>query len=879
MLAQIVFLLFLGGIMKKFVLFTLMTLFCMTLFAEKVYRSDGTFFEIQRNGNVFASKIDAVSLKAPENYKMKWRSNDGFIVIDKKNQGNLPVYLSGMNFVIADSKLFYRGAKSVEFIEQKYNIKAVELMSGYDYIKFDGATDSVKIAQQIVENGDGFAFPNLYRRYELKSVNPVKFPIKDKYYTEGYQWSLKNTGKAIGFYDDEIETLKHADVKFEEAMEFIYNQIEAGNLENFNEKTKVAIMDSGVDFEHPDLKNKLEDGFNMVHEGETGNPGTYIPDPEDPMSDASYYSHGTNCAGVAAAEGNEIGTVGICPWCGIYPVTYMEGGIGTMESGEKLMEVYEKYTADPEIVAINCSFGPMAVYDNIPASQDEIESHKKFMEEGRNGKGGVIVYASGNDGIDAAYTGILSYEFKLKRGEGCKKTEEEGESEGECKKVTSSVVTVGASSAWDTRVTYSNYGDMIDIVAPSLSIRPRVGIATSFLTGYGDLDDDYTNQFSGTSSSTPVITGAFGVIFSVNPELTLEEAIYILHESADKINPETGFYDKDGHSIKFGYGRLNLLKAVRLAMGLDMCEESADEVADNLDNNCDGSVDEGLNKDISKVSAKCKEAKDCETADFKGDDVDCLTGEFGKFKLNDGYCIIKNNNFACPDGTAQNSDYDPECLLECNAAHPCPEGFGCTDEMLGKCFPECSEDTDCSKDAYCDKTTKLCHLNPSEPMGACETNEDCKYNAQCMTEIPGGMCIIMCGNDDRCNDEEDGANKCAEVDFGMYGIYNICLPGCEDDSQCRSFGFGPDYDMKCHKIYNGKENICGMPCSKDEECRDYDDETKCVESRCVPRNDPDETDSDTAADEEPADDSDDDMTLDDDQPVKKKSSGCSITTL
>ena len=420
---------------------------------------------------------------------------------------------------------------------------------------------------------------------------------------------------------------------------------------------------------------------------------------------------------------------------------------------------------------------------------------------------------------------------------------------------------------------------MIDIVAPSLSIRPRVGIATSFLTGYGDLDDDYTNQFSGTSSSTPVITGAFGVIFSVNPELTLEEAIYILHESADKVNPETGFYDKDGHSIKFGYGRLNLLKAVRLAMGLDMCEESTDEVADNLDNNCDGSVDEGLNKDISKVSAKCKEAKDCETADFKGDDVDCLTGEFGKFKLNDGYCIIKNNNFACPDGTAQNSDYDPECLLECNAAHPCPEGFGCTDEMLGKCFPECSEDTDCSKDAYCDKTTKLCHLNPSEPMGACETNEDCKYNAQCMTEIPGGMCIIMCGNDDRCNDEEDGANKCAEVDFGPYGIYNICLPGCEDDSQCRSFGFGPDYDMKCHKLYNGKENICGMPCSKDEECRDYDDETKCVESRCVPRNDPDETDSDTAADEEPADDSDDDMTLDDDQPVKKKSSGCSITTL
>ncbi|MBO4711838.1 S8 family serine peptidase [bacterium] len=854
--------------MKKFMLFTLMTLFCMTLFAEKVYRSDGTFFEMKRNGGVFALKIDAASLKAPENYKMKWVSGDEFIVIDKNNKGNLPVYLVGMNIVVADSNFFYRGTKPVEFIEKKYNVKAKELWTGYNLIEFDGAADSVKTAQQIVENGDGFAFPNLFRRYELKAVNPVKFPIKDKYYTENYQWSLKNTGKAIGVYGDEIETLKHADVKFEEAMELIYNEIEAGNLEGFK-AAKVAIMDSGVDFEHPDLKNKLEDGFNMVHAGETGNPGTY--DPDDPMN-AMYgtagYSHGTNCAGVAAAEGNEIGTVGICPWCGIYPVTYMEGGMGTQESSsdKKLMEVYTKYAEDPEIVAINCSFGPMSGMGDIPASQGEIESHKKFMEEGRNGKGGVIVYASGNDGVDASYTGILTYEFKMKRGD---------------KDVKSSVVTVGASSGWDTRVTYSNYGEMLDIVAPSLSMRPTLGIATSYLTGYGDMEDkDYTNQFSGTSSATPVITGAFGVIFSVNPELTLEEGIKILHDSADKVNPETGFYDENGHSIKYGYGRLNLLKAVRLAMGKDMCEEETDEAADNIDNNCDGSVDEGLAKDISKVSGKCKADSDCETADFKGSDVKCLTGDFGKFRFNDGYCVIKNDKFTCPDGTAPTDDYGTECLLECNKDNPCPAGFGCTDEMLGKCFPECSSNDDCSKDAYCDTETKLCRMNPSEPMGPCETTDDCKYNAtMCLTEMPDGICLIMCGNDTVCNEDIDIIiNKCAEVNFGGYQM-QLCLPGCEDDSQCRSFG--GFMSMKCHKLYNEKENICGMPCREDSDC--VDENAKCSDSRCVPLNDPDETDTSADADSE-ADDgadsgSDDDMNLDDDQPAKKKSSGCSAITL
>ena len=898
-------------------LFTLLTLFCMTLFAEKVYRSDGTFFEIERNSDVFASKIDAVSLKAPENYKMQWRSGDEFIVINKYQKGNLPVYLAGMNVVVADSVFFYRGTKSIEFIEKKYGVKAVEIMSGYDYIKFDGTADSVRTAQQIVENGDGFAFPNLYRRYELKAVNPVKFPIKDQYYTKGYQWSLKNTGKGKGVYGDTINTLKNADVKFEEAMEFIYNEIESGNYSGFNEKTKVAIMDSGVDFKHPDLKNKLEDGFNMVHKGETGNPGTY--DPDDPMN-AMYgsdgYSHGTNCAGVAAAEGNEIGTVGICPWCGIYPVTFMEGGGATQESSsdDKLMEVYEKYAKDPNIVAINCSFGPASGFGNIPATNGEIESHKKFMEEGRNGKGGVIVYASGNDGVDAVYTGILSYEFKMKRGAGCKEAGEGGEEAGteaegdpeeneDCEEVTSSVVTVGASSAWDTRVAYSNYGDMLDIVAPSLSMRPTIGIATSYLTGYGDLDKDYTNQFSGTSSATPVITGAFGVIFSVNPELTLEEAIGILHESADKVNPETGFYDENGHSIKYGYGRLNLLKAVRLAMGKPMCETSAGETADNIDNNCDGKVDEGLGKDLSKVAGKCKKDADCESADFKGDNVKCLTGEFkDKYNFKDGYCVIKNDSFACPDGTNSIDDYSSECLLECNQDNPCPDGFVCSNKKLGLCYPECSEDTDCAENAYCNKKTKLCRMNPSEPMGPCETKEDCKYGAMmCLDYVPGGMCLVMCmgGEDDACNYEEDGPNKCAQVDFSGQSLM-LCLPGCEDDSQCRSFGQG--YGMKCHKLYNGKENICGMPCEEDSDCLDPDDEAKCVKSRCVSAEEAeaDETDTeddaeaadtaaddgeedkgDTVSDEEDAvDDSDDDMTLDDDQPEKKKKSGgCSVITL
>ena len=175
-------------------------------------------------------------------------------------------------------------------------------------------------------------------------------------------------------------------------------------------------------------------------------------------------------------------------------------------------------------------------------------------------------------------------------------------------------------------------------------------------------------------------------------------------------------------------------------------------------------------------------------------------------------------------------------------------------------------------------------------MGPCETTEDCKYNAMmCITQMPDGMCLVMCNSDYSCNDDENNmVNKCVEVNFEGMNL-QICMPGCENDSQCRSFGSG--FSMKCHKLYNEKENICGMPCEEDADCAD--ENAKCSDSRCVPAGEADEPDTeddsdaatdgdnpDTASDDEPAEDSDDMNLDDDDQPAKKKkSSGCAITNL
>lgn len=844
--------------MKKFFLMFILVLFVSTLAAEKVYRRDGSFFELKRNPGVFASIVPPRLVKSPENYSLKLNYGENFVVIQKDGTGELPVYLTGIHPVIATEYIFYGGHKSNEYIAKKYDAQLTEEFPSYKLYKFRVKGDSVKIARQMVENGDGFAFPNIIRRMEWKT-NPVKFPIEDKYYKEGYQWSLRNPGKGINSSGKEISTLENADVRFGQAIEWIYNGIEADTLPDFD-IMKVAIMDSGVDSEHPDLKNKMDKGWNMVKKEEGGYPGEIE---EGGIYGTSGYAHGTNCAGVSAAEGNEIGTAGICPWCGIYPVTYMEGGMGTGTDEEQLIVVYQKYVDDPLIVAVNCSFGPMSGMGDMPVSAGEAESHENFMKNGRGGLGGAIVYASGNDGTDASYYKLLDKKFKFERN---------GED------VEAKVISVGASTAWDTRVAYSNYSRTLDVVAPSLSMNPLLGIATSYLVGYGDLDDDYTNQFSGTSSACPVVTGFFGLIFSVNPNLTLEEGTDILYNSSDKINPETGFWDENGHSVKFGYGRVNLLKAARLAAGLEMCETIAEETDNNTDDNCDGFVDEGFGKDISKVGSECSEDADCSNDDFSVEDVECLTGAYKSYSFSKGYCTIKNDNFTCPDGTQTyaGAQTDVNCLLECNKDNKCPEGFSCDDDVLGKCWPKCESNDDCSEEAYCNDDG-LCKRNPSEPGGECEVVEDCKYNAtMCITQIPDGFCVVMCSDDIQCGD--NGA-QCIKVEFPGAGAFDICLPSCESDSDCRSFG--GMMSMKCHEAYDGKENVCSMPCQADADC--YDDGAECKDSVCVKAGG-ETSDDDSITDGEMTDEemTDEETTETEEIPdtkTDKKSDGCSLVIL
>jgi subtilisin family serine protease len=162
---------------------------------------------------------------------------------------------------------------------------------------------------------------------------------------------------------------------------------------------------------------------------------------------------------------------------------------------------------------------------------DEIE---KAAAAGRNGKGCAILFAAGNAGRPVGYPADLSV-----------------------------VICVSASNQFDEAKTFdsrdgegwsSNYGRQVALAAPGVENR-----TTDNLGRDGASEENYNDFFNGTSSSTPIVAGACGLMLSVNPDLTAADIRSILHQTADKAGQ---FPYVHGRNDRMGSGRLNVEAAV-----------------------------------------------------------------------------------------------------------------------------------------------------------------------------------------------------------------------------------------------------------------------------------------------------------------------------
>jgi thermitase len=214
----------------------------------------------------------------------------------------------------------------------------------------------------------------------------------------------------------------------------------AWGLQTGSDKIVIAILDTGVDLDHPDLVKKLVAGYDFI-------------DGDDQPDDVA--EHGTHCAGIAAAQTNNgVGVAGICPNCKIMPVRVLgaDGGLASDVAKGIIWAV------DHGAKVISMSLG--GLYEST-AQSDAID----YAWD----KGAVIVAASGNFGTaDPHYP---SYHEKC--------------------------IAVGATEKDDARADYSNYGSWVDVAAPGTLIASTVpggyakmsgtSMATPFVAGLAGL--------------------------------------------------------------------------------------------------------------------------------------------------------------------------------------------------------------------------------------------------------------------------------------------------------------------------------------------------------------------------------------------------------
>ncbi|QQS28749.1 MAG: S8 family serine peptidase [Sphingobacteriales bacterium] len=339
------------------------------------------------------------------------------------------------------------------------------------------------------------------------------------------QWHLQNKGQHGNWTSTAFKA--GADAKVVEAWNWLKSM--------GTDQITVAVIDSGFDLNHPDLKgngNKIVAPWDF---------DTETPDVSPRTGDW----HGTPCAGVAVGAANGIGIVGAAPNSKLMPMR-------SVAISDTYVEKMFNHAMLNGADVISNSWG--AASPGFTLSTRMLEAIRKAATQGRNGKGCVIVFAAGNSNVSISNSAnpdaIMGFATHP------------------------NVIAVSASNSRDERSSYSNYGNQISVCAPSNG-SGGAGILTADVGGTmvlpsGTVIDrgydagDYTPGFGGTSSACPLVAGVCALILSANPNLTAAQVKSILEKTTDKIG-NSNDYNSKGHSIYFGYGRINSFKAVQMA--------------------------------------------------------------------------------------------------------------------------------------------------------------------------------------------------------------------------------------------------------------------------------------------------------------------------
>jgi len=404
----------------------------------------------------------------------------------------------------------------------------------------EGQSVEAAVAEYKQDDNVEYAQPNyIYEIYETPL--PGVTPIPNDYYIEDDQnlgfWRQGSWGQ--GYLD--LWGLQKTQAL--EAYALFYTN--ENGVFDIDEKKPgegviVAVLDTGVDYNHEDLAaniwiNSGEDlnnngvvdagDFNGIDDDDNGETDDirgydFSDDDNDPID---YHGHGSHCSGTIAAMGNNnVGVAGVAPYATIMPVKIFPNA-----TTENIIQAI-LYAADNGADVLSNSWGPAGRSPSDPTLEAAIDV--------AYAQGCVIVFAAGNNNDDVAFYSPANY---------------------------SKTIAVAATDYQDEKASFSNWGDLIDVAAPGVDILSLRATGTDM---YGDgqhiVDTNYYFA-SGTSMACPHVAGLAALLLSTAP-FSSDEIRQIIRDTADgidSVNPD--------YAGLLGTGRINAHQVVLRMPGPD----------------------------------------------------------------------------------------------------------------------------------------------------------------------------------------------------------------------------------------------------------------------------------------------------------------------
>ena len=287
------------------------------------------------------------------------------------------------------------------------------------------------------------------------------------------------------------------------------------------EGVKVAVLDSGVNFNHADLSDNFvfsanELGYDFVSDD-------FFPE--------DVYGHGTHVAGILAATSNGFGVVGVAPNAQIVALRVLDGnGEGTASTIIEALQWIQNYNAvhpDSPIRITNNSYGTGSNSSQLGAAFDVLAS-----------SGVLHIGSAGNEGSAAGNGNNVGYPARYE-----------------------SVVAVAAVDKNNQRASFSSTGSDVEIAAPGVAVLSTWKDGTNFagpqpfsFAGYAG---EYFIEANGTSMASPHVAGVAALLMAADPSYTAEAV-------RNKMNQTALDLGDAGKDKLYGYGVVD----ASLALGI-----------------------------------------------------------------------------------------------------------------------------------------------------------------------------------------------------------------------------------------------------------------------------------------------------------------------